>query len=94
MNKKRVFILSLFFNPNRILLIMSRFVTLFTGQWADLTLPELAKKASEMGYDGLEWPAGETILMSIKRPFPKSIARSVGRFSLTMGLPLLPYPAT
>jgi sugar phosphate isomerase/epimerase len=33
---------------------MSRFVTLFTGQWADLSLPELAKKASEMGYDGLE----------------------------------------
>ena len=33
---------------------MSRFVTLFTGQWADLSLPELASKAAEMGYDGLE----------------------------------------
>ena len=33
---------------------MSRFVTLFTGQWADLSLPDLAKKAAEMGYDGLE----------------------------------------
>ena len=33
---------------------MSRFVTLFTGQWADLSLPDLAAKASEMGYDGLE----------------------------------------
>jgi sugar phosphate isomerase/epimerase len=29
-------------------------VTLFTGQWADLTLEEVAKHASEWGYDGLE----------------------------------------
>lgn len=33
---------------------MARPVTLFTGQWADLPLSELAKSASEMGYDGLE----------------------------------------
>jgi sugar phosphate isomerase/epimerase len=29
-------------------------VTLFTGQWADLTLEEVAKLASDWGYDGLE----------------------------------------
>ncbi|MBT2246127.1 sugar phosphate isomerase/epimerase [Sphingobium sp. BHU LFT2] len=29
-------------------------VTLFTGQWADLTLEEVARLASEWGYDGLE----------------------------------------
>jgi sugar phosphate isomerase/epimerase len=29
-------------------------VTLFTGQWADLTLDQVAKYASEWGYDGLE----------------------------------------
>ncbi|HHY98286.1 MAG TPA: sugar phosphate isomerase/epimerase [Firmicutes bacterium] len=29
-------------------------ITLFTGQWADLTFEEICKKASEMGYDGLE----------------------------------------
>ncbi|MDQ1578382.1 MAG: hypothetical protein QOE21_1069, partial [Microbacteriaceae bacterium] len=29
-------------------------VTLFTGQWADLTLEEVARHASEWGYDGLE----------------------------------------
>ena len=29
-------------------------VTLFTGQWADLPLEEVAKLASEWGYDGLE----------------------------------------
>jgi sugar phosphate isomerase/epimerase len=33
---------------------MSRPVTLFTGQWADLTLEELAQKTSEWGFDGLE----------------------------------------
>jgi sugar phosphate isomerase/epimerase len=33
---------------------MARPVTLFTGQWADLTLEDLAKKASEWGFDGLE----------------------------------------
>ena len=33
---------------------MSRPVTLFTGQWADLPLATLAEKASEWGYDGLE----------------------------------------
>ena len=33
---------------------MGRPVTLFTGQWADLPLEELAKKAAGFGYDGLE----------------------------------------
>lgn len=33
---------------------MARPVTLFTGQWADLPLAELAEKAAAMGYDGLE----------------------------------------
>ena len=33
---------------------MSRPVTLFTGQWADLPLESVAQKASDWGYDGLE----------------------------------------
>jgi sugar phosphate isomerase/epimerase len=33
---------------------MARPVTLFTGQWADLSLEALAEKASGWGYDGLE----------------------------------------
>ncbi|HSD39037.1 MAG TPA: sugar phosphate isomerase/epimerase family protein [Rhodocyclaceae bacterium] len=33
---------------------MARPVTLFTGQWADLPLAELAPLAKHMGYDGLE----------------------------------------
>jgi len=32
----------------------TRPVTLFTGQWADLPLEELAAKAQQWGYDGLE----------------------------------------
>jgi len=33
---------------------MGRPVTLFTGQWADLPLATMCKKAAEFGYDGLE----------------------------------------
>lgn len=33
---------------------MARPVTLFTGQWADLKLEDLCKKAKDFGYDGLE----------------------------------------
>ncbi|MFA7203628.1 MAG: sugar phosphate isomerase/epimerase [Candidatus Caldatribacteriota bacterium] len=33
---------------------MTRPVTLFTGQWTDLSFQEIAKLANEMGYDGLE----------------------------------------
>ena len=34
---------------------MARPVTMFTGQWADLSLEELAKMMAEFGYDGLEF---------------------------------------
>ncbi len=33
---------------------MKRPVTLFTGQWADLTLEDVIKKARSFGYDGVE----------------------------------------
>ncbi|MFD6072512.1 sugar phosphate isomerase/epimerase family protein, partial [Amycolatopsis lurida] len=33
---------------------MSRPITLFTGQWADLPFTEVCRLASEWGYDGLE----------------------------------------
>jgi len=33
---------------------MGRPITLFTGQWADLTLEDVAKKAGAWGFDGLE----------------------------------------
>ena len=33
---------------------MTRPVTIFTGQWADLPFEKMCKKASKMGYDGVE----------------------------------------
>ena len=33
---------------------MSRPVTIFTGQWADLPIVDMARKTSEFGYDGIE----------------------------------------
>ena len=33
---------------------MARPVTLFTGQWADLPLEDMCRKASDFGYDGIE----------------------------------------
>jgi sugar phosphate isomerase/epimerase len=33
---------------------MARPITLFTGQWADLSLDDLAAKAASFGFDGLE----------------------------------------
>ena len=33
---------------------MTRPITIFTGQWADLTLAEMAEFTSACGYDGLE----------------------------------------
>lgn len=33
---------------------MARPVTLFTGQWADLSLEDLCRKAQQFGYEGLE----------------------------------------
>ncbi len=33
---------------------MSKPITIFTGQWADLPFEEICRKASSWGYDGLE----------------------------------------
>jgi sugar phosphate isomerase/epimerase len=38
----------------QIFIEMSRPVTLFTGQWADLPFEEVCRKAKSFGYDGLE----------------------------------------
>jgi len=37
---------------------MARPITLFTGQWGDMTIEELAKKAKLWGFDGLELGCG------------------------------------
>ncbi|MDA1178353.1 MAG: sugar phosphate isomerase/epimerase, partial [Planctomycetota bacterium] len=33
---------------------MGRLLTLFTGQWADLKIEDMCRKAREFGYQGLE----------------------------------------
>ncbi len=46
-------------------------VTLFTGQWADLPLKELARLASGMGYDGLElacWGDHFDVVRALEEP--------------------------
>jgi sugar phosphate isomerase/epimerase len=50
---------------------MARPVTLFTGQWADLPLKDLAPMAKEMGYDGLElacWGDHFDVQVALKSP--------------------------
>jgi sugar phosphate isomerase/epimerase len=50
---------------------MSRPVTLFTGQWADLSLDVLAEKAASWGYDGLElacWGDHFDVQRALKEP--------------------------
>jgi sugar phosphate isomerase/epimerase len=50
---------------------MARVVTLFTGQWADLPLAELAPLAKSMGYDGLElacWGDHFDVQAALKNP--------------------------
>ena len=50
---------------------MARPVTLFTGQWADLPLETLAKKASSWGLDGLElacWGDHFDVARAVREP--------------------------
>ncbi|MGB0290147.1 MAG: sugar phosphate isomerase/epimerase, partial [Opitutales bacterium] len=50
---------------------MPRTITLFTGQWADLSLAELAPKVKEMGYDGVElacWGDHFDVQKALKEP--------------------------
>ena len=50
---------------------MSRPVTLFTGQWADLPLAELAAKCGDWGFDGLElacWGDHFDVARAVREP--------------------------
>ncbi|MCX6576802.1 MAG: sugar phosphate isomerase/epimerase [Candidatus Aminicenantes bacterium] len=50
---------------------MSKPVTLFTGQWADLSFEEISKKAKAWGYDGLEiacWGDHMEVVKAAKDP--------------------------
>lgn len=50
---------------------MTRPVTLFTGQWADLPLEDVCRKAAEFGYQGLElacWGDHFEVLQALEDP--------------------------
>ena len=65
---------------------MTRPVTLFTGQWADLSLPDLAEKASQMGYDGLELACWGDHFGVDKAAISEEILQGTLKFLLTMDL--------
>ena len=57
---------------------MSRPVILFTGQWTDLPLEELAQKAAEWGYQGLElacWGDHFEVQRARRGPGPPRLGR-------------------
>lgn len=50
---------------------MSRLVSLFTGQWADLKLEDMARKTKEFGYSGIElacWGDHFEVQKALKEP--------------------------
>ena len=64
---------------------MSRSVTLFTGQWADLSINELAPLAKEMGYDGLELACWGDHFDVDQAARSKNTAKKNGSYSPTTG---------
>ena len=61
---------------------MPRPVTLFTGQWADMPLEDLARKASEFGYQGLElacWGDHFDVTRAIEESGYCAAKREIGR---------------
>ena len=64
---------------------MTRPVTLFTGQFADIPLAELAPKAAEWGYDGLELACWGTTWTSTAPPPTAATPRAGSSSSPSMG---------
>jgi len=65
---------------------MARPVTLFTGQWADLSLESICEKARSWGYDGIELPCwGDhfNVQKALKEPnYVKERHELLGRYGL------------
>ena len=69
---------------------MPRPVTLFTGQWADLPLDELAPLAKQMGYDGVELACwGDHFDVDARRSRSQATSTRSGRCSSDHGLAVL-----
>ena len=73
---------------------MPRPVTLFTGQWADLPLAELAPLAREMGYDGLELACWGDHFDVTARSSSRTTSPRSGRSSTSTASSATPSPIT
>lgn len=64
---------------------MTRPVTLFTGQWADLPLEEMCRTASDMGYEGLEiatWGQLDVRKAALDRDYADKLKETLKRYGL------------
>ena len=58
---------------------MARPVTLFTGQWADMPIAELAASCGEWGFDGLELASWGDHFDVVRALEDLALAAGVGR---------------
>ena len=65
---------------------MARKVTLYTAQWADMSLETICRKASEMGYDGLELACNDNHLNldTLNQEHCDSIRATMKRYGLEL----------
>lgn len=65
---------------------MARKVTLYTAQWADMSLETICRKASEMGYDGLELACNDNHLNldTLSQEHCDSIRATMKRYGLEL----------
>ena len=64
---------------------MARPVTLFTGQWADLSMEDMCSTASEMGYEGLEiaaWGQIDVRKAATDAAYVKSLKDTLTKYDL------------
>lgn len=72
---------------------MARPLTLFTGQWADMKLEDLAPLAKKMGYEGLEI-ALTANHFDMTKPATRTISKAAGTFSPQTGSTASRSPTT
>jgi len=73
---------------------MARPVTLFTGQWADMSFEAICAKAAEFGYDGIELACWGDHFEVDKALKDKTTARRSGRSWPTINSPAFPSVRT
>jgi len=61
---------------------MARLVALFTGQWGDLPLEEVCKKASSFGYEGLELATAHVDVTQTEQSYYDGILALLAKYNL------------